>query len=249
MTFSKNAMHRQLQRQLLWLKESWFWVLQTKVLKDEGLGRRPSALDVGCGPGFVMESLASLLAMKGVDLDPDMVSASQVRGLDVTVADARHLPFADGSFDIVYCSFLLLWVDDPKEVLQEMKRVSRRWVLCLAEPDYGARIDHPLELAAIKQLIIDGVKQEGGDPYVGRKLRSLFKECGLKAEIGLHPGVWPIEKLRIEAEDEWAWLVMTANAVVEEGHLSPLKRAWVQALKDGTLFQFNPVFYALAKKE
>ena len=86
-----------------------------------------------------MEALAPFMNVKGVDIDCRNVNKCKNRGLDALVTDASHLPYEDGSFDMVYCSFLLLWVKDPLEVLKEMKRVSRGSVVCLAEPDYGGR--------------------------------------------------------------------------------------------------------------
>ncbi|MDD1773570.1 MAG: class I SAM-dependent methyltransferase, partial [Methanomassiliicoccales archaeon] len=210
--------------------------------------KRPSALDVGCGPGFVMEALSGLFDVKGVDIDSDMLTACRSRGLDVVQADARELPFEDASFDVVYCSFLLLWLKDPHPALEEMRRVSKEWVICLAEPDYGGRIDFPHDLSDLTRLIIEGIENEGGDPFVGRRMRSFFKECGLEAKIGIHPGVWDLERLRLESIDEWRWVEQTVGQRVDDLRLGRLKGVWERALDAGTLFQFNPVFYAIARK-
>jgi len=243
----KEDLERQLRRQSIWLKDSWGWVLKEKILKSESAGAgRLSALEVGCGPGFVMEIMKQFADVKGVDIDDDMVSACKSRGFDVSKGNAESLPFEDRSFDVSYCSFLLLWVKDPVKVASEMKRVSSRWIICLAEPDFGARIDYPDALSEISKRIIDGIKKDGGDPFIGRKLRMIFSRCGLKAEIGIHPGVWDIDKLRIEMEDEWRFINMTA--VSDNGIPEKLKRSWMKSLEDGSLFQFNPIFYAIAEK-
>ena len=144
---------------------------------------------------------------------------------------------------------MLLWVDDPVKVISEMKRVSRGWVVCLAEPDFGARIDYPEQLASCARIAEEGVRAEGGDPLIGRKLRSLFQACSLIADIGVHPGVWGIDKLREESEAEWRYLELTAQADEDKAELDELRPLWSQALKDGSLFQFNPVFYAFARKQ
>jgi SAM-dependent methyltransferase len=246
----KPELDMQLKRQSMWLKESWMWLLEKKVLSSkEGKSTAGlKALDVGCGAGLVMEILGELLDVKGVDIDPGMVDEARKRGFDVSQADALNLPYEDSSFDIVYCSFLLLWVRDPVKAVSEMKRVSRRWVLALAEPDFGARIDYPENLAKLTQLIIQGMREDGGDPTIGRKLRSVFGACGLKADIGVHPGVWDLDKLYAETMDEWRWIDMTVNVGGRKENLSVLRTAWIDALKKGSLFQFNPFFYAFAKK-
>lgn len=248
MTAGEPGLSRQLRRQSLWLKDSWLWLLRTKVLTDTGpTAARPTGLDVGCGPGFVMEELAGLMEVRGVDVDRDMVQACTVRGLDVVEGDAAHLPFDDISFDVVYCSFLMMWLKDPSAALKEMKRVSRGWVVCLAEPDYGARIDYPEAIAGLTRLVSEGIRAEGGDPTVGRKLRGAFHACGMEAEIGVHSGVWDIGRLRQETEDEWRWIRTTAGSNTDERGLVESRAAWDRALEDGSLFQYNPMFYAIAR--
>lgn len=248
MAWTQKEMDRQLSRQSMWLRESWMWLLEQRVLKKWTGHKRPTALDVGCGPGFVMEALWEDLDVRGIDIDPAAVGEARGRGLDVREADAHALPFGDGSFDIAYCSFLLLWVRDPVKVVSEMARVSRDWVVCLAEPDMGARIDYPDELRPVAGMVREGVAAEGGDPLIGRKLRSVFKEAGLDADIGAHPGVWGIEKLREESEAEWRYLELTAEDAGRSEALAALKPAWDRAVREGTLFQHNPVFYAFARK-
>jgi SAM-dependent methyltransferase len=249
MSFIRGDLEKQLRRQSMWLKDSWLWLLETKILGPEHkTASDVTALDVGCGPGFVMEVLASVMDAKGVDIDQDMVNSCTMRGLDAVQGEGERLPFEDGSFDLVYCSFLLLWVKDPVKVLKEMKRVSRKWVVCFAEPDYGARLDYPDDLASLTQLVFKGVIKDGGDPFIGRKLRALFSECGMQAEVGIHPGIWGTDRLRIETEDEWKWVEMTADMKEDAAKFEQLKAVWIDSLEKGILFQFNPIFYAFAKK-
>ncbi len=242
-----DSEQRQLARQALWLKESWLWLLRTRVLADSPEGERLTALDVGCGPGFVMEELAGELRVSGVDLDTDMVTACAARGLDVREASAYGLPYEDGSFDIVYCTFLMMWLDDPGRALHEMARVSRGWVLCLAEPDFGARIDHPEELSVVRDLVVEGFRARGADPTMGRKLRELYLWEGMEAEVGIHPGVWDVRRLRQEFPDEWRY-VENAGRGTDPERLRGLREAWERALEMGTALSFNPIFYALGRK-
>jgi len=236
-----------LRRQSLWLRESWLWLLDTKVLAGGEGHRRPSALEVGCGPGLVMELLASRFDVKGIDLDPGMVRRGRERGLDVAQGHAYDLPFRSASFDIVYCSFLLLWTKEPERVIEEMSRVAKRWVVCLAEPDYGGRIDHPPELTALKDLAIKGMLEEGADPFIGRRLRSIFGRCHLEAEVGVHPGVWGMGRLQEEGYLE-ALALEDAGPSIGETEKAQLREAWEKGVREGSLFQFNPIFYALALK-
>ena len=244
----RKDLEAQLRRQSMWLRDSLLWILKTKVLEPSHFAERPTALDVGCGPGMTMELFKPFARVQGVDIDPEMVRAAKSRGFDAERADGQKLPYEDDSFDVVYCSFVLMWVKDPLKILEEMTRVSRSWVIAFAEPDYGARLDYPSGLSELTGLVMDGIRAEGGDPLIGRKLRHLFANAGMDADMGVHMGIWDIEKLRQESEDEWRWLEMTVPADMKE-ELDRLRPAWERALNDGSLFQFNPTFYALGRKK
>jgi SAM-dependent methyltransferase len=244
--YGHREMSRQLTRQRGWLLEHWRYLLDRHIL-PELHSRRPKALDVGCGPGLVMDSLSDVLDVHGLDHDPEMIDLRRRSSLPCILGRAEEIPFHDDAFDLAYCSFLLVWVEDPGAVLDEMLRVSNDWIVCLAEPDYAARVDCPPELGELTSMIIDGTRRAGGDPYMGRRLRSLFSERGMDAEIGVHPGVWSLQRLREESEAEWTW----ARGMVgdgEEVRLERLRGTWDRALGEGTLFQYNPIFYALARK-
>jgi SAM-dependent methyltransferase len=67
-------------------------------------GRR--VLDVGCGRGGTVALLADRFEAKasGVDLAPEAIAfcrRTHRQAADFEVGDAEHLPFADGSFDVV----------------------------------------------------------------------------------------------------------------------------------------------------
>ena len=195
-----------------------------------------------------MELLASFFDVTGVDNDTDMVGSAKARGLDVIQADVIDLPYEDDSFDLVCCSFLMLWLNDPARAIGEMKRVAKHWVICLAEPDYGGRIDHPAELTSLTRYLAGEIKELGGDPYVGRKLRSFFNGNGMKAEIGAHQGVWDLEMLQHQSKEEWASIERAVGWHVDATALRKGKVVWEEALKAGDLFQYNPIFYALGRK-
>ena len=187
----------QLERQSGWLTEHWRWLLDTRVLPY--LPPIPSALDVGSGPGVVAASLSDRLNVTCLDIDPEATAKCRSRGLRSIRGDAHALPFRDRSFDIVQCSFLLMWLHDPERALGEMLRVSRHAVLLLAEPDHGGRIDHPEPLHPLKDLMVESLRAEGADPHMGRRLRALCSSCGVDAEVGVHPGSWDLERTRREA--------------------------------------------------
>lgn len=91
-----------------------------------------SALDVGCSEGYFLNLLHGRFGGEvwGVDLSTVALrKAHSNYGLPVAAADATRLPFADGSFDLVYSTEVIEHVLDPDQMIAEMRRVSRGTVL------------------------------------------------------------------------------------------------------------------------
>jgi SAM-dependent methyltransferase len=87
-------------------------------------------LDVGCGPGALTTELVQRLgatAVAAVDPSEQFVAAARERhpGVDVYVAGAEQLPFADGEFDAALAQLVVHFMDDPVRGLAEMARVTR----------------------------------------------------------------------------------------------------------------------------
>ena len=112
---------------------SRFWqpVIPT-FQKHFGLTGRSSLLDVGCAKGFMLHDLVELIpdiTVRGVDVsDYAITHAMDDIKSKVQVADARNLPFADNSFDVVIAINTIhnLDRDDCAKALREIERVSRK---------------------------------------------------------------------------------------------------------------------------
>ncbi|MBN1657976.1 MAG: class I SAM-dependent methyltransferase [Anaerolineae bacterium] len=94
------------------------------------------ALDVGTGPGVVAAEVARRcpeLLVTALDRSGHMVEQAPERARWAGVegrtrwlqADGYRLPFADGTFDLVFSSFALHHWETPEQVLDEMARVLR----------------------------------------------------------------------------------------------------------------------------
>ncbi|MGB8211946.1 MAG: class I SAM-dependent methyltransferase [Anaerolineales bacterium] len=86
-----------------------------------------SVLDVGTGSGLFAETFAGHgLAVAGVDVNPEMLAAASrfVPKGSFREGTAEALPFADGSFDLVFMGLVLHEADDTLKALQEAFRVA-----------------------------------------------------------------------------------------------------------------------------
>jgi len=111
-------------------------------------------LDVGCGRGGIVELLGGEVSLC-VGADPDLVSLHEHRGCHTRriAAPVEALPFADESFDLVTCSWLLEHLANPRRAFVEIARVltvGGHWVflapnarapLTLANRLVGKRLD------------------------------------------------------------------------------------------------------------
>jgi SAM-dependent methyltransferase len=87
-------------------------------------------LEVGCGEGIVLATLAARLPgsrLDGLELDEPALKAARKRcpGATLVRGDACALPFGDQSFDLVVCLEVLEHLPEPARALRELRRVAR----------------------------------------------------------------------------------------------------------------------------
>ena len=87
-------------------------------------GPQTRILDVGCG-AIGLRGLAPDLDITGVDL----VAPPGYPGPFVLADASAQLPFADGEFDLAYCSSVIEHVPPPRRAVfaAEVRRVARGW--------------------------------------------------------------------------------------------------------------------------
>jgi SAM-dependent methyltransferase len=166
-------------------------------------------LDVGCGAGQEMIPLAAAdVSCIGVDVAPGSARvgtrlfAERLPGVRVSFATAvaEHLPFADGSFDVVLCRLAIPYTDNAK-ALAEMSRVLRAGGLLLLKVHHlryylkklvdGVRRASPLYALHAVRVLVSGTLYHatGRQPTGGLLLRESFQTAWLLdhelARVGL----------------------------------------------------------------
>lgn len=96
------------------------------------------------------------------------------------IGDARRLDFDAQSFDLCRTERVLMYVDQPEQVLDEMLRVLRPGgMLAFFEFDYEAMIVDAPDRAftrRVTRLVADSVPS----PWIGRQLPRLLRERGVR---------------------------------------------------------------------
>lgn len=184
---------------------------------------------------------SSAFAFFGIDPDWHALSFARSDTLAaLSCARGEQLPFADSTFDIVECHYLLLWLKAPVTVLRELSRVCKPGgkVAVLAEPDYQARITFPAELEQAAQLQTDALIAAGMNPAAGRQVLSWMIEAGFENPVsGIHGTQLAGSTGRDFLAEEFSQL---------EKDSAQLAPADVKALPHAVFYV--PTFYCLASK-
>ena len=110
------------------LEQRHWWYAERRALVRRLVSPIPSgrALDVGCGGGGNTGVLKDLgWSVTGLEYSPVAAVLAASRGLPIVRGDARHLPFADESFDLVMSTDMWEHIDDDRAVASETARVLR----------------------------------------------------------------------------------------------------------------------------
>jgi SAM-dependent methyltransferase len=111
--------------------------LRADWVADRLASYRPSSiLEIGCGYGKLLKALRSRLdvPLVGVDFSPTQIEQARwylsgLGGIETLLARGEHLPFEDGSFDMVVTSAVIL--HNPPSVAEQIRleilRVARRF--------------------------------------------------------------------------------------------------------------------------
>ncbi len=119
------------------------------------------------------------------------------RGATVVRGDAERLPFADATFDLVFCQFALVWLDLSAAVAEIRRVLLPGGALAAIEPDYGGLIEHPPEIA-VGWLWRSALERAGADPCVGRKLPAALAAAGFDVRADLLDRLEPPSPLRFD---------------------------------------------------
>ncbi len=195
------------------------------------------ALDIGCGVGHEAQRLAELVGPSGrvVGIDRGESNIAEARrraaGLSLPVefqiADAHQLNFTNHSFDLCRAERVLLYVEEPRRVLNEMVRVVRPGG-CVIVFDFdheGFLLDASDQAFTrrIKKLLFKAVPNGA----IGRQLPRLLRESGL-VDIRVVPQVF------LSTLSLWRSLVQgTLTKAQEAGALpAPALERWWRELEE-----------------
>jgi SAM-dependent methyltransferase len=101
-------------------------------------GARPRLLDLGCGPGNLLDALVRFGQPIGSDFSHDALRFCRERGYRRLVrADFHTLPLTSDSFDLITCLDVLEHLEDDRRAVGELARILRpRGLLVMTIPAF-----------------------------------------------------------------------------------------------------------------
>lgn len=193
---------------------------------DEAVG------DFGCGLGQLAHDIASrypCVQLTGIEKSEEYCAVARRRtavhpGVTIRCADALAGGLLSASFDVTYCRYFLEHVRSAADAAREMIRVTKPGGRIVVQENDLHNVLYEPEIpghALVRQAYCRLQAQLGGDPYVGRKLFTLFDvEAVARIELSLAPELYTAR----EPDAYRAWignslriLATARDALVETG--------------------------------
>ena len=105
-------------------------------LERAGINSSMNVLDLGCGVGGCSRVIAATCGCRvtGIDLTPQFIEVAQeltrrcgmANGIEFRQGNALDLPFAEGTFDHVWCHNVTMNIQDKRKLASEVARVLKR---------------------------------------------------------------------------------------------------------------------------
>ncbi|MEM7007764.1 MAG: methyltransferase domain-containing protein [Thermodesulfobacteriota bacterium] len=153
----------------------WLWDAKFKLERiREHITKNENILDIGTGPGSVF----LLMNEEGYNVSTiDVEDQTFSEEIQPKLYDGQKLPYANGSFDTALLLTVLHHTQNPKDVLLEAMRVSKR--IIIIEDIYSNTLQKYLTFAADSIVNLEF----RGHPHTNKNdsgWLKLFDELGLK---------------------------------------------------------------------
>lgn len=157
-----------------------------------------TVLDMACGDGVYTPWLAERVGTAGrvvaVDNNSEYLgiaresSGKNPANIEFRLASIDSLPFREGTFDLCWCAQSLYSLPDPVESLKSLLRVTKPGgVVAVLEGDtlHHVILPWPVEVELhVRSAELRVMTRESNEPhkfYIGRNLRTVFREAGFEA--------------------------------------------------------------------
>lgn len=153
-----------------------------------------TVLDVGCGEGFTLKKLEEKKIGKrneGIDYSAEAIKIGKkiYPELALSKGDVYKLQYEDNSFDLVICTEVLEHLTDPAKAVEEMKRVSAKYIVFSVPNEPFFILANFLRGKYLKNL---GNHPEHINHWTMWGFEKFLKSHGLTVVKSRHPFAWSL---------------------------------------------------------
>jgi SAM-dependent methyltransferase len=211
-------------RELLLIHDRVFQRSHEEIARWLGVDRSCRVLDAGCGAGGMTAVLAALAgSVEALDLDAANVALTREQvaqspgttEVRVNTGDLTDLPYADETFDLVWCSRVIHHLKDMLAGVRELARITRRGgIVAIREGGFPFRV-LPDDIGIGERWLEDRIGAAGaghfGWPRVAEEgylpypfgWSQLLLDAGL---VDVRARTFGFDALSPLSEDEQAWV-------------------------------------------
>lgn len=207
-------------------------------------------LDVGCGPGFLAESIAERIGcgghVAGVDISEPLLQFARAHCLhpetvEYRPGDAIWLPYGDARFDAAACTQVLEYVGDVDAAISELRRVVRRGGrVVVVDTDWDSIVWHSSDDERM-QRILRAWERHAPHPRLPRTLAARLCHAGFRVD---GQQVLPLFNPRADSNTYSHRIIdLIVGFVVGRGATGQEAQAWAHELRRVDAQQ--PYFFSL----
>lgn len=176
-----------------------------ETIRQLSLSRGERVLDIGCGPGYLCESMGEIVghdgAVVGIDTSTDLIALCNRRkastSLSYAIGDATKVNQADASFDVVVCTQVAEYVPDVDRVLSEAFRVLKPGGRTIfVATDWDAVVWHSENLERMA-LVMKSWEEHCAHPRLPRSMAHRLVDAGFRFD-----GVSVFSILNLQFDDD-----------------------------------------------
>jgi len=160
-----------------------------QLLTRAGIRPGMRVADLGCGVGMVTQLLSQLVGPDGEAVGVDFSSAQITKAKQLLSPDSSNVSFVEASatqtglepesFDLVYCRFLLIHLQEPEKALSEMYRLLKpNGILVCEDGDLTSAGSEPYSKLQVFAVLFGQLGPCWGVDYtLGRRLFRLILDA------------------------------------------------------------------------
>lgn len=169
------------------------WDAEKRFLDWYGINYAKQILDVGCGPGFVIEKILELnndAFVTGIDLNADFIEqakhllSDKKDRINLFARNALNTEFSNDSFDFAYARIIFQHLSEPVQLAKELWRILKpegKIVILDVDEDIQGFNDPKLPFEdEMEQRSKKYRESFTSNRKIGRNLPRILKQAGFK---------------------------------------------------------------------